>query len=474
MEFFSNQLSIAWEQFQERVAAKIQEKLDHEIRFDKKEKARTKKEELTLIAKILAEEFDGDLCCFFLADEQDKTLKLEAGSISLPPDVNYSLINDAKSLSVKSYLTGKNFRIFGRKSLEKHSDMDKLKVLENTMKEKMLERYRKQQKNYINILMEHWLSEIITIGEKKLGLIKLFRFKGIYNPRNENRFLYIRPPFSDFESYILNRIQKHIFNIIFAHQTIQQRMEDMRNVLHQVIAPLNALAGHSTNIAEGVVARDRVPEKLTQINVLAKMAAKYARNFQKTLDIETGNIKLYKEIIHSLRSYLIGMATDYQALIRSKCLHIHVTPDTPNHIAMDVDKDLFDHAISNLIDNAVKYSFFPEERIKIGLQAKPRNPYDKENVLITAYDKGNTIIITISNWGIAISEEDRKNIFKREFRGAKAIDRVPIGTGIGLFLAREIIKLHNGQIELVPGTHENHIIFKITLPKDRGRNNGKQ
>jgi signal transduction histidine kinase len=241
-------------------------------------------------------------------------------------------------------------------------------------------------------------------------------------------------------------------------------MEDMRNVLHQVIAPLNALIGHCSNLAMGRIPEIKIPEKLDYIKILSKIAINYSRNFQKILDIETGNIKLEKESIFDLRKYLIGIVIDYQPLVKIKNIHIHVTEQTKENIGAFLDKDLFDHVILNLLDNAVKYSLYPMERVKIGLQSNPKTPEDEENVLITATKSGKKVAITISNWGLEMSDEEKRNIFKREYRGAKAKDRAPVGTGIGLFLAKEIVNLHGGNIDLLPNTHKNNIVFKITLP----------
>ncbi len=466
MRFFSRQLSVAWKTLQENIAIKIQEEIDNQVRYSKLEKVDQKESELTTISGIVAEQFGCYLCCFFLANWQQQTISLAASNIPIEKGITYSLKKDTHVLSVASYNQNKNFRVFGRKRVKDIADAAKIEAIEEEIKPEILKRFKKERKHsYKEICIEHWQSVVINIGESKLGLIKLFRIKGLRHPEDPDRFSYKTPPFSEFETNLLERIQKHIFNIIFARQTIQKRMEDMRNVLHQVIAPLNALMAHSVNISEGIVPPDKVPERLHYIRVLSKISANYARNFQRILDIDTRDIKLKKVKINNLKHYLDSYARDYQPLIKSKNIFIHVTDQTKEDISIYLDRDLFSHVITNLLDNAVKYSFYEEERLRIGLQGRPESPEDPENVLISAVENEETVEITISNWGLEISEEYKKNIFSRGFRGGKAEDRVPVGDGIGLFLVNEIVILHGGRIELVPNTHKNNIVFRIILPK---------
>ncbi len=474
MEFFSNQLSTVWNNFQTRIADKIQDKIDQVTRVEKKGRVSTKKGELREITEILAEEFKVDLCCFYLYDPKARNLKLEASNLKLKRNFTYQLNNKTDPLTVVSYKNSKNIRIFGRRRLEDLADMEVVRTIEEDVRNELLAKIRKKksQEKYSDVMIEHWLSVVIRIRNNPLGLLTMFRIKGIDESREDkDNFEPKRPPFSEYDTTLLGHIQKHIFNIIFARQTIQQRLEDMRSVLHQVIAPLNALVSHSDNVAEGITPRHKIPEKLNYINFLSKLSANYARNFQRILDLETGKITLYRETISNLRIYLIGIAIDFQPMIQRKCIHIHITPETPDGISLEVDKDLFDHVITNLVDNAVKYSFYPEERQKIGLAKKPRSPQDKENVLISAEIRNDNVAITISSWGMEISESEREKIFDREFRGEKALDRSPTGTGIGLYLAQEIIKLHGGWIDLLPGSQKYNTIFEINLPRRGGGGN---
>jgi signal transduction histidine kinase len=465
MRFLSKQVDMAWKNLQENIAFQVQEKIDNLTSSDDKENHNANNASLNKIAEILASEFNCELCCVFLTDQNGQYLKLEGSNIPIGKPITHRL-SEKNVLSVISFNQNRNFRILRRERIEEIVNIDKIRMIEAEIKETALKKfYSRRGGPYDDICIENWLSVVINIGKEKLGLIKLLRIKGLKKSGAASESSYYPPPFSEFETNLLNRIQKHIFNLILSHQAIQKRMEDMRNVLHQVISPLNALIGHSTNIAEGIIPEDKIPEKLEYINILSKTATNYARNFQKVLDIDTGNIVLKKEKIADLNQYLRDFARDYQPFLKGKKIQIHVTGQTKKDIVLRVDKELFDHVIRNLLDNAVKYSLSAEERHKIGLQYHPKNPGDKENVLVSSFEGSGNVVIEISNWGHAMPEKERKNVFKREFRGIKARDQAPVGAGIGLYMVKKIIDLHSGSVELSPTGHPNHFVFKIRLPK---------
>ncbi len=271
---------------------------------------------------------------------------------------------------------------------------------------------------------------------------------------------------AEFKMYGQSKDKSSLSSLLLADtsQTIQQSNVDMRTLFHQIMAPLNALSGHVTNLAEGITPKDRGSKKLRYINTLVKMTAAPIRAFQILLDIEANRLKPENEWVPDLRSYLIGYAVDYQLLLYQKALSVNVTAETASEISVDLDKFLFGQVIISLLDNAVKYSFSPVERAEYGFQPKPSSLADKENVQITAVKKNKMVEITISSCGISISDDERKRIFEKGFRGKRAEDRAPNGSGFGLFLAKEIVTILGGSIELIGDTPEYNTIFKITLP----------
>ncbi len=472
MQFFAKQISIAWNKLLEKIISEVQEKIDRKtgliIDYNNK-KLHTKTDELNIISEILSEEFGCELCCFFLFNEIENTLDLVGSNVPIKGGISYSLENDKNTLTVNSYMKGRNFCVYGREKVERITNSKQLETLENQtrgyLKKKIWEIHKLI---FQDICIEHWLSVVINLGPDKLGLIKLFRVKGLNDRTNlKERYKIVTPPFSEFETSILTQIQEHIYNIIKTHQlnekAIQGRIQDMRNVVHQVVAPLNALILHCKNLMEERIPAYKVPEKLHYIYIMSRHSARYARNFQKLLDWETGNLELDLIELESLNSYLINLAIDFQPLAKKKEITIHVIPTIESNVKLDVD--LFTNVIQNLLDNAVKYSFDAQQRIKYGFKDKPTNLTDIENILIDIVNRPEEVEITVSNCGWEIQEKERGRIFSREYRGERAKDISPNGSGIGLFLAKEIVELHKGTLKLIPQDNINITVFKITLPK---------
>ncbi len=116
--------------------------------------------------------------------------------------------------------------------------------------------------------------------------------------------------------------------------------------------------------------------------------------------------------------------------------------DAPEEIFGDIE--MLDHAIGNLIENAIKYS--------------PNN----SKIFITGSTKGNYFELEIADQGIGIPEEDIKKIFTKFFRADNALK--VSGTGIGLYLVKDLIEIyHKGKIKVKSKLNKG-ATFCISLP----------
>ena len=113
---------------------------------------------------------------------------------------------------------------------------------------------------------------------------------------------------------------------------------------------------------------------------------------------------------------------------------------------LKAEKNLIAQALSNLLENAVKYA-------------------DPESKIFVRGEKGAGFGVSVTSVGLPITEEDKKRIFQRGERGATAQKRVPAGTGIGLYLASRVMRLHDGTITL--DTDGKTSCFTLAFPKSR-------
>ena len=148
--------------------------------------------------------------------------------------------------------------------------------------------------------------------------------------------------------------------------------------------------------------------------LIARTSAEGPLNFNKKIRIDEILWQAQEEIVRFNNDYHINISID------------NSLTDTDQMIVVG-DENLLKVAVSNLIDNACKYSGDHTVNIKFR--------YINDSIEIIFEDRG-----------IGISEEDHQKIFEPFYRGANTIS--VSGTGIGLTLVNQIIKNHNGVVKI--------------------------
>src|SRR5262249_17880008 len=117
-------------------------------------------------------------------------------------------------------------------------------------------------------------------------------------------------------------------------------------------------------------------------------------------------------------------------------------------VQTNVDREMWEKVVLNLLSNAFKFTFTGS--ISVALRAR-----------------GSQVELRVSDTGIGIPAEELPHIFERFHRVDSARGRTHEGTGIGLALVQELVKLHNGTIsvESIPGQGST---FSVRIPSGNG------
>lgn len=100
-----------------------------------------------------------------------------------------------------------------------------------------------------------------------------------------------------------------------------------------------------------------------------------------------------------------------------------------------------EEAFSNLITNAIKYTPSPKQTPDI------RDKRDgKATIKISNHREGNDVIFSVKDNGIGIPEEAMPKLFQKFVRAKNAVDIYTDGTGLGLFIIKEIVEGHGGKV----------------------------
>lgn len=153
---------------------------------------------------------------------------------------------------------------------------------------------------------------------------------------------------------------------------------------------------------------------------------------------------LVASLVHSLKEI---------ADTRGITLRVNADPDLPE---ISVDPEKMRLAIENLLSNAVRYSA-PKGIITISLANTPG----------TAKSPG-AVTVSIEDRGIGIPKEEQRKIFQRFFRATNAQQASAEGSGLGLFITKNIIERHGGTITFTSEENKGST-FLFSLPISRTR-----
>ncbi len=143
-------------------------------------------------------------------------------------------------------------------------------------------------------------------------------------------------------------------------------------------------------------------------------------------------------------SELVTSAVHALTPVAEKRRQVLLTDIAPR-VQAEVDKSKIGQVITNLVDNALKYT--PEQG----------------EIAVSLTVEGKEAVLTVKDNGEGIPEEDLPHIFDRFYRVDKARSRATGGTGLGLSIVRQIITMHQGDITVtsVPGEGS---VFTVHLP----------
>ncbi|MFT0861565.1 ATP-binding protein [Ancylobacter sp. G4_0304] len=130
---------------------------------------------------------------------------------------------------------------------------------------------------------------------------------------------------------------------------------------------------------------------------------------------------------------------------------LDLTVSAPDPLRVHGLRELFGQALSNLIDNAIKYS-------------APALPGERGAIRLTLERRGETACLTVADSGPGIPEADRQRVLERFVR--LEASRTQPGSGLGLSLVSAVVQLHGGTIDLQD--NEPGLRVVITIPLEAG------
>jgi signal transduction histidine kinase len=244
-------------------------------------------------------------------------------------------------------------------------------------------------------------------------------------------------------------------NARLRQEIIETRRDSTRylqNVAHQLTAPLNAIKWNIEAIKDEKIPIPRKKNLLSSIYSQGTILVHLIKNFSLMSNLEAdhelGQFRDKPERVSPLR-LAINLAGDFlpQAAETSKKIDVDIVSFDRVFASKPllVVKNLVAQALSNLLENAIKYSDIGNTIRVQAVQGTIR-----EN---NAVYQG----IAVINSGLPVLPDEAKKLSDRGFRGKAARQKIPAGTGIGLYIANRIMDLHEGLIVVKPNGSETRI-----------------
>ncbi len=238
---------------------------------------------------------------------------------------------------------------------------------------------------------------------------------------------------------------------VFHDVTRLKKLEEMRsefvaNVSHELKTPLTSILGYVETLKEGALEdKENSGRFLSIIDDHAKKLHGLIEDLLLLSSVESGRAEIRKETL-DLGVLLDRMEPSFAKRLKEKqIVLVRKFGDHEAHFPSDAKQ--IEHALSNLLDNAIKYNT-TGGKILVGIEKK-----------------SGTVNITVTDTGIGIPEADLNRIFERFYRVDKSRSRELGGSGLGLSIAKHIVERHNGRIEVRSRLGAGST-FSIILPVD--------
>lgn len=207
----------------------------------------------------------------------------------------------------------------------------------------------------------------------------------------------------------------------------QLKTEFLSLASHQLRSPLTAIKGYTSMILEGdfgelgAQAKDAV-ERVFQSTMNLTKIVEDLLNVSK---IEQGGMK-YEMAPFSLAEVARDMAKDLSITASKKNLKLYYDGDIDKDCTVNGDKEKIRQVVLNFIDNSIKYT-------------------KEGNINVSVRKKGDKVEFSVKDTGMGMTPEIKAKLFQKFSRGDGARMNTG-GSGLGLYLAKEIVEAHKGTV----------------------------
>ena len=274
------------------------------------------------------------------------------------------------------------------------------------------------------------------------------------------------------ESLIENMITLQVFNVSVAvasfllagYVQTRERQEEMARLYaaaraateaktqflhmaaHELRTPISVVTGYLAMLADGSLgsAPDRWQHPLEVLAGKAKELNTIVTDLLEASRIEANALPVNTRLV-DLRTVIEGAAN--RAKARASLMQGEIKIRLPRRpVTIEADPELVGRVLDNLLNNGLTYNA-NEPRVKVDVCTE-----------------GEKAVVRVSDNGAGIPEDERERIFERFHRTNDPAFQTAAGTGLGLFIARELAQRHGGSLAVESSRLGEGSVFALTLP----------
>ncbi len=223
------------------------------------------------------------------------------------------------------------------------------------------------------------------------------------------------------------------------------RRDFVANVSHELKTPMTIIAGFIDGILDGTVPDNKRDEYLRVVSSEVRRLSRLVKAMLDLSRIDSGQLKL-SPVSFDLTESVGHALLSFEQKLEEKRVTVTGLEDCPTVPAVG-DYDLLGQVVYNLVENAVKF---------VNDGGEIRFAFRREN---------GKVFCAIRNTGDGIPAEEMPQIFERFYKSDKSRSRDKTGLGLGLYLVRCILTLHQGEIA-VRSVHGEFCEFEFWLPEN--------
>ena len=239
--------------------------------------------------------------------------------------------------------------------------------------------------------------------------------------------------------------------VAIEHQLTELKLNFFTNISHELRTPLTLIVNPIEEIA---INENLSPRGNEYMEVVRKNTSRMVRFVNQLLDfrkVQSGKATLNIKKIE-LISFVNEIASLFSEAAYEKNIELKIVSNT-DRFFVKIDDKKIDVVIYNLLSNAFKFS-----------------PKDKTITVEIIKNEDDSFVVRVIDQGVGVEEDKLKEIFKLYYEGeGNKVDYIE-GTGIGLALCKEYIKLHHGEIYATNNAGEGlTVTFKMNSIKEEGK-----